>query len=221
MLSRPEIAAAILFLAVALGPLLPAATALSVGRGDVAGVWRLSPGPSLLPSEKGDAAAVDAVDPAAGVDVVLVLKADGSFGRCRDTDGERAPPSFGSSEFVLDGVRRGGLWDYDVDRKEAILFPDRPADARKVHDLVLCGAVGQGRETPAANVAVLGSLSTGLPSDGDGDEGLRDEGDPRDVGPRRAAVPHDGGAIEHSGREGPGRRPLGDDAAGAASAPRG
>ncbi|EJK51428.1 hypothetical protein THAOC_29397, partial [Thalassiosira oceanica] len=44
---------------------------------------------------------------------------------------------------------------------------------------------------------------------------------PRGGGPRRAAVSHDGGAIEHSGREGPGGRPHGDDSAGAASAPRG
>ena len=47
-----------------------------------------------------------------------LLKADGSFGPCRDIDGERAPPSFVGDGFVLDGVRRGGLWDYDVGRKE-------------------------------------------------------------------------------------------------------
>ncbi|EJK72904.1 hypothetical protein THAOC_05517 [Thalassiosira oceanica] len=156
-------------LAVALGPQLVAAAALSVGRGDVAGVWRLSSGPSPVP-----------------------------------------PP-------VREGRHRlGGLWDYDVGRKEVILVPDRPADAdaRNVHEVVLRGAVGWGGAAPgdavlplpaveggsvaigrcfyprshpsffdgtgpvvrATNVGtfsmaqVLGSMNTGLPSDGDGDE---------------------------------------------------
>ncbi|EJK60173.1 hypothetical protein THAOC_19523 [Thalassiosira oceanica] len=148
---------------------LSSRAALSVGRGDVAGVWRLSSGPSPVP-----------------------------------------PP-------VREGRHRlGGLWDYDVGRKEVILVPDRPADAdaRNVHEVVLRGAVGWGGAAPgdavlplpaveggsvaigrcfyprshpsffdgtgpvvrATNVGtfsmaqVLGSMNTGLPSDGDGDE---------------------------------------------------
>ena len=241
-----EIAAAILLIlaAVALAPFRPA-SALSVGRETVAGVWRLSPGASLLSSGgpsppvppqietiAGDDAAAEKDPPAEEDDVLLVLNADGSFGPCRDADG--GPPSSPrGEEFVLGGVRRGGLWDYDADAKAVVLVPDRPdgADGRNVHDVVLRGAVGRGvaaaggdgvpdslpaveggsvcvgrcfypRSHPSffdgpgpvvrttdvgtfSMVQVLGSLNTGVPSDGGEDEydgGGNDDG--RDDGGR-------------------------------------
>ncbi|EJK58997.1 hypothetical protein THAOC_20837, partial [Thalassiosira oceanica] len=191
------------------------------------------------PSEKGDVAAAD---PAAGVDVVLP---DPEGGRIvRPVQGHRRREGAG---FVLGGVRRGGLWDYDVDRKEVILVPDRPADAdaRNVHDVVLRGAVDQGGAAPgdavlplpavkggsvavgrcfyprshpsffdgpgpvvrATNVGtfsmaqVLGSLNTGLPSDGD--EGEYDGGGNDDGGTTGDEAP---GGPAHAAEDLVGRR---------------
>ncbi|EJK56425.1 hypothetical protein THAOC_23686 [Thalassiosira oceanica] len=217
----------------------------------------------------------------AGVGVVLVLKAGGSFCPCRDADGERAPLSHrcGGDGFVLDG-RLGPL---GLLRRPEGGDPRPRSPGRRVREERPRrgaargggpGRSGPGRCRPPASGGrgrqrggwqvllppvppeLLRRAGAGRPCDKRGDlldgPGARinehgpavgrrrgrvrrrrerrwqDDGrrgprrpSPRGGGPRRAAVPHDGGAIEHPGREGPGRRPRGDDAAGPEGAPRG
>ncbi|EJK50993.1 hypothetical protein THAOC_29884, partial [Thalassiosira oceanica] len=176
---RPAVAA-ILLPAVALGPLLPGA------------LWR---------GDRGRLEAVAGAVPPPVRQFCVVLKADGSFGPCRDTDGRGRrswvrlgrrpprrplglrrrlnrgdprlrPPGRREESSRLGALRGGGPGTRDSGRErgcEEVLLPP-PRSHPSFFD-------GPGPVVRATNVGtfsmaqVLGSLSTGLPSDGDGDEG--------------------------------------------------